>query len=51
MIVHARNTEGDIDTFVNTLLQWATRQGQSVGPFVMHNVSSDNQYVETKARL
>ncbi|KAF8838388.1 8-amino-7-oxononanoate synthase [Paxillus ammoniavirescens] len=51
MIVHARNTEGDIDTFVNTLLQWATRQGQSVGPFVMRSVSSDNQYVETKARL
>ncbi|KIK81239.1 hypothetical protein PAXRUDRAFT_197988 [Paxillus rubicundulus Ve08.2h10] len=30
MIVHARNTEGDIDSFVNELVQWAARQ--SVGP-------------------
>ncbi|KIJ15404.1 hypothetical protein PAXINDRAFT_169242 [Paxillus involutus ATCC 200175] len=30
MIVHARNTEDDIDLFVNELVQWAARQ--SVGP-------------------
>ncbi|KAF9220819.1 8-amino-7-oxononanoate synthase [Gyrodon lividus] len=51
--IHVRSTEADIDFFVNTLMQWAIRQGQDSAPSVVRSVSSGREYatVETKARL
>ncbi|KAF8841080.1 8-amino-7-oxononanoate synthase [Paxillus ammoniavirescens] len=50
MIIHARNTEYDIDSFLNELMQWAARQ--SVGPgWGPGTVVVRGEDLEMKARL
>ncbi|KAF9240440.1 pyridoxal phosphate-dependent transferase [Melanogaster broomeanus] len=52
MIVHARNTEEDIDSFVNALVQWTTTQGQDGVPAVVgSSVDADREYMKARARL
>ncbi|KAF9240439.1 8-amino-7-oxononanoate synthase [Melanogaster broomeanus] len=52
MIIHARNTEEDIDSFVNLLVQWTMKQGQdAVSPVVRRSVGADTQYMKARARL
>ncbi|KAF9240438.1 8-amino-7-oxononanoate synthase [Melanogaster broomeanus] len=44
MIIHARNTEEDIDSFVNALVQWTTTQGQdAILAVVRSGVGADSQ--------
>ncbi|KIJ63830.1 hypothetical protein HYDPIDRAFT_112799 [Hydnomerulius pinastri MD-312] len=49
MIAHARNTEEDIDSFINTIVQWALRQ--DAGPLVVRGVEGRYHDVEARARL
>jgi 8-amino-7-oxononanoate synthase len=50
MIVHARNTEDDIDLFVNELVQWAARQSVEPG-WDPGSVVVRGEDLEMKARL
>ncbi|KAF9240436.1 8-amino-7-oxononanoate synthase [Melanogaster broomeanus] len=47
VIIHAHNTEGDIDSFVNALVQWTTTQGQDGVPAVVgSSVGADRQCLD-----
>ncbi|KAF9240610.1 hypothetical protein BU15DRAFT_73841 [Melanogaster broomeanus] len=53
MIIHAHNTEEDIDSFINTLVQWTTTQGRDGIPAVVRSSVErrDRQYMKARARL
>ncbi|KAF9220837.1 8-amino-7-oxononanoate synthase [Gyrodon lividus] len=51
LTLHVCSTEKDIDSFINALVQWATKQGQDSVPSLVRRVGSDNRFVEAKARL
>ncbi|KAF9244940.1 8-amino-7-oxononanoate synthase [Melanogaster broomeanus] len=52
VVIHAHNTEEEIDSFVNALVQWSTMQGQDGVPAVVGSgMGADRQYMKGRARL
>ena len=54
VIIHARNTEEEIDAFVSELLTWAKRQVQEFAPMndiVSGSTGGGESYAEVRARL